>query len=126
MFLAGIASDSGGGGTGKSLQVRLIEEGFAKENTRIVTCSLHNLQTCLRNAVEDVFGEGGTVDRSGELDYKINAMQLMNGVYNMFAYLDLEVLKCAWDDACVRLGLDEQESNLPRVDPMVACWSHCL
>ena len=74
-------------------------------------CYLHNVQTPLQNAVEDVFDKGGTVDRvdkNGKIenDYKINDIQRMNGIYNIFSYFDIEVLKIAWKHANKRLGKD--------------------
>ena len=57
--LSGIASESGGGGTGDSIDQGRINEVYADENTRFMPCCLHNVQTLLRNVVEELFGKGG-------------------------------------------------------------------
>ena len=59
----GFATDSGGGGTLHLLNDELMLQGVSDELTRVVSCSLHNLKTCLRNAVEEVFGSGGTKEQ---------------------------------------------------------------
>ena len=125
LILAGTASDSGGGGTGESLLASLRGEGCADENTRWLPCSLHNVQTPLRNAVEEVFGKGGSVERVLEggkkvQDYLINAMQLMNGIHNIFSYLDIEVLKLAWEHANERLGTNVLFHKI--TNPVLTRW----
>ena len=44
------------------------------------TCTLHNLQTGLRNAVEAVFGESGQNEKG---EYHMNVMQMIYGAYNI-------------------------------------------
>ena len=44
------------------------------------TCALHNLQTCLRNAVVNVLGEGG-MNADGQPI--MNCMQMLHGAYNL-------------------------------------------
>ena len=98
IFICGLTTDSGGGGTLHSLLTALakLQDPIVDENTRVTSCALHNVQTCLRNAVEEVFGVGGMtekkVNNKVEIDFKMNAMQLMNGVYNLFTYLDNNLL----------------------------------
>ena len=79
----GQCTDSGGGGTLFSLARKLRElnlPGMSAEY-HVGSCSLHNLQTALRNAIIEVFGEGGQESETGA--YKKNAMQLMHGMYNI-------------------------------------------
>ena len=61
-------TDSGGGGTKHSLRDALIEEGVVTHHYCVNTCALHNLQTCLRNAIKKVFGEG-RMNRSNQRDF---------------------------------------------------------
>ena len=68
---------------------------------RVGSCALHNIQTCLRNTIQDVFGEGGK-DING--NFKVNAMQLLHGLYNLVNYIKNDVLKRMWEEACVRTG----------------------
>ena len=79
IVLHGIVTDSGGGGTLESLGRELEKLGVCSEDFLILSCSLHNLQTCLRAAVLENLGEGGKA--TGE--WKRNAMQLIFGVYNI-------------------------------------------
>ena len=46
----------------------------------VTTCALHNLQTCLRNSVVNVLGEGGMKDKGEPL---MNVMQMLHGAYNL-------------------------------------------
>ena len=56
----------------------------------VATCSLHNVQTCLRNAVQNVLGEGG-MDEKGE--YLMNCMQMLHGAYNLQNWHEIDELK---------------------------------
>ena len=78
--LHGQCTDSGGGGTLHSMARAMHSRNITSEHYLVGSCSLHNLQTCLRNGVINVLGEGGT-DENGE--YVMNAMQILNGVYNL-------------------------------------------
>ena len=124
VVLAGVTTDSGGGGTLHSLVECLVKEGVADNDTRVTSCSLHNVQTCLRNCVEEVFGAGGMsetkVGRSIKRTFKMNAMQLMNGVFNLFTYLDLEVLKGIWEHTNNILGTNEPFHKL--TNPVLTRW----
>ena len=66
LTILGVFTDSGGGGT---LQPLLEELSLALDhhphitihkNATVISCSLHNLQSCVRNMVQVVFDEGGT------------------------------------------------------------------
>ena len=81
------------------------------------SCSLHNLKTALRNAIQHVFGEGGKDERG---EHKINAMQLMHGMYNIQNYLTSDVLKTLWQEACTALGVLNSQKLL--LAPVLTRW----
>ena len=62
------------------------------ENYLISSCTLHNLQTALRNAVRNVLGDGGMCN--GE--HKLNMMQILHGCYNIQNWHETEELKEIW------------------------------
>ena len=78
--IKGQCTDSGGGGTKFALARALEERNIAAEHYLVATCALHNLQTCLRNAVVNVLGEGGMNDKGEPL---MNVMQMLHGAYNL-------------------------------------------
>ena len=95
--ILGHTTDSGGGGTLESLLSELQErvEDLLKEEYIVASCSLHNLQTALRNAIIDVLGEGGKL--KGTNEFKKNAMQLLHGTYNLRNYLPQPFLHSSWE-----------------------------
>ena len=124
--LNGQATDSGGGTTLQKLRRKLEEKGLTAIGYRVVSCSLHNIQTCLRQCIQKVYGEGEQVERVSECgkktqDYKINAMQLLNGLYNLFKYLDLEEMKEIWKVSCEDLGKDNVKFK-KLTNPVVTRW----
>ena len=60
----------------------------------VVTCTLSNLQTALRNAVDNLLGEGG-VDTDSE--FKMNIIQMLHGAYNIQNWLEIDELKELWE-----------------------------
>ena len=56
IFIRGQYTDSGGGGTKLAPAKAIQEKDIADRNYLISTCALHNLQTCLRNAVVNILG----------------------------------------------------------------------
>ena len=68
------------------------EFNMQHEHYLIASCTLHNLQTALRNAVINVLGDGGTND--GE--HKLNMMQMLHGCYNLQNWHELDKLKEIW------------------------------
>ena len=56
IILRGQRTDSGGGGTKEALARDISSQNIAHAQYLIGTCSLHNLQTGLRNAAESVLG----------------------------------------------------------------------
>ena len=81
--LIGQCTDSGGGGTKKALK-RALEEAnlLSGDGYLLATCCLHNLQTALRVAVENVLGEGGMDSTC----IKMNLMQMIHGAYDIQNY----------------------------------------
>jgi len=67
-------TDSGGGGTKHAFARAMQANGMTHVHYLVATCSLHNLQTGLRNGVQHVLGEGGMDDNGG---YLMNAMQML-------------------------------------------------
>ena len=76
----------------------------------VLSCSLHNLQTCLRNAVVKHLGEGGKTEKG---EFKRNVMQLLHGMYNVQTYLEGSELKQKWNIICHKLGITKKLKRLP-------------
>ena len=91
--LYGQCTDSGGGGTKYALSAAMKERNLVGDFYLISTCSLHNLQTCLRNAVMNVLGEGG-VDVNGAP--VMNCMQMLHGAYNLQNWHEVDELSELW------------------------------
>lgn len=92
--LRGQCTDSGGGGTKYALSRQLSSRNMCHPHYLVATCSLHNLQTCLRNAVVNVLGEGG-MDEKGEP--VMNVMQMLHGAYNLQNWQETEELNQLWE-----------------------------
>ena len=72
-----------------------------------------------------MFGEGGTVERvleSGqkEKDWLMNAMQLMNGIFNIFTYLDVKVIRDIWENTNIQLQKNEPFQVI--TNPVLTRW----
>ena len=91
--ILGQCTDSGGGGTKFALARALTEKNMTSANYLVCTCSLHNLQTCLRNAVTNVLGEGGMNEKGEPVK---NVMQMLHGAYNIQNWQENEELKELW------------------------------
>jgi hypothetical protein len=91
--LRGQNTDIGGGGTKEALARELDVHNVKHSQYLISTCVLHNLQTCLRNAVENVTGLGGQNEKG---EYKMNVMQMLHGAYNIQNWQEVEELKEVW------------------------------
>ena len=77
------------------------------EDFLVASCSLHNVQTTLRNAIKDVLGEGG---RKGSTNkYLENAMQLLHGTYNLGNYIPHEFLRSCWEKAKTEIGINNKD-----------------
>ena len=57
------------------------------------TYFLHNLQICLRNAVQNVLGEDNGDDNG---DYVKNVMQMLHGAYNLQNWQETKESKELW------------------------------
>ena len=88
--LSGQCIDIGGGGTKYALQKALTERNMTGFKYIVSAYLLHNLQTCLRNAVTNVLGEGGTNKKNEPV---MNAMQMMHGTHNTQNWQENEELK---------------------------------
>ena len=91
--LRGQCTDSGGGGTKDALKRELEKNELTAEDYLVTTCSLHNLQTCLRNAVVNVLGEGGNDDNGEPV---MNVMQMLHGAWNIQNWQEDEELDGLW------------------------------
>ena len=120
LHVMGQTTDSGGGGTLFALANKLREFHMAgmAENYVVGSCCLHNLQTALRNAIIEISGEGGMDSETG--DYKMNAMQLMHGMYNLHNYVPSHLYAKLWKKACDELQIDVPYKILPA--PIVTRW----
>ena len=77
--LRGQCSNSGGGGTLCTFTNQIKLHNIQHHNYLISSCTLHNLQTALQNAVVNVLGDRELEDS----EYKLNIMQVLNGCYNI-------------------------------------------
>ena len=112
--LIGQCTDSGGGGTKKALK-RALEEAnlLSGDGYLLATCCLHNLQTALRVAVENVLGEGGMDSTC----IKMNLMQMIHGAYNIQNYHESEELSDLWT------FLDANATKLKLLEePVLSRW----
>ena len=110
LILRGQSTDSGGGGTLESLATHLKSDDslmFA-DDYLVASCSLHNLQTALRNAIIDVLGEGGKVSGTKTNEFKKNAMQLLHGTYNLRNYLPPKFIRSCWEKSRDEIGSESQ------------------
>ena len=90
--LQGQCTDSGGDGKLHCLARALMQRDLVHPQY-IIICSLHNIQTCLRNAVTHVLGEGGADDDGS---FTMNVMQLLHGAYNIQNWQEIDELKDLW------------------------------
>ena len=93
----------------------------------IAICSLYNLQTGLRNAIEAVIGVGGT-DNKGE--YVKNAMQIIYGAYKIQNWQETEELKELWkyvqEDDVNNQKFKKIEVRRTSFVKMVVSWRMCV
>ena len=121
IILVGGTTDSGGGSTKESLKEAVRKLGVVTECYRINKCALNNLQTCLQNSVEKIFGQGGmTTDKNGKHEFKRNEMRLLNGLYNLFTYLNTSKIQAMWDHTCKDLNSTKKFS--PLTNPVLTRW----
>lgn len=75
------------------LKRELEKNELTAEDNQMTTCSLHNLQTCLRTAVVNVLGEGGNDDKGEPV---MNVMQMLHGAWNIQNWQEDEELDGLW------------------------------
>jgi len=80
VYIYGQCTDSGGGGTLEVLVQAFEAKGLTSDRYLITSCTLHNLQNFLRNAVMHVMGEGGSDD---DIKPIMNCLQILHGAYNI-------------------------------------------
>ena len=114
--IRGQCTDSGGGGTKFALAKALEQRDIVHETYLVSTCSLHNLQTCLRNAVVNVLGEGGMNEKNEPL---MNVMQMLHGAYNLQNWQEDGELKQLW----TYLSVDEASQKFKKLEePIMTRW----
>ena len=114
----GQCTDSGGGGTGKKLYAEIEKLGLTPLTCYLITSyTLHNLKTALRNGLQLVLGEGGL---DSELKGKHNAMQLLDGAYNLQNWHEHDELKDIYLYTQKCEGLDEKFIKLE--EPILTRW----
>ena len=86
-------TDSGGSGTKLVLSAVMHERDLVGYFYLISTCSLYNLQNCLRKAAIHVLGEVG-VDKNGQP--VMNCMQMLHRAYNLQNWQEFDELKQLW------------------------------
>ena len=112
----GQCTDSGGGGTLFALAKVMKQHNLMHECYVITSCTLHNLQTALRNAVVNVLGDGGLND--GEI--KMNMMQMLHGCYNIQNWHESNELKDIWQYVKTKEGTDLKFKKLE--EPVLSRW----
>ena len=120
--------DSEGGGTLNSF-LQSICRVFA-ESTRFmvsniadfVSCSLHNIQICLRNEILRIFGDSGTItNECGQhLAFKNNVIQLLYCIANIHEYVDWYLLEAMWNTFCNEFDMNKKFSKMKK--PCLTRW----
>lgn len=93
LIIHGQCTDSGGGGTKVALAREVQSRNIVHTHYLISTCSLHNLQTGLRNDMDTVLGVCGTDNKR---DFVMNAMQIIHGAVNIQNWQEIEELRGLW------------------------------
>ena len=76
-----------------ALQRELTTRQTVAEGYLFSACTLHNVRNGLRNTVMRVLGEVGTNEKG---EFRMNAMQMIHGAYNIQNYHEIEELKGLW------------------------------
>ena len=104
------------GGTLFALAKHIRDNNLNHSHYLVASCTLHNIQTALRNAVVNVLGDGGMED--GE--FKMNVMQMLHGSYNIQNWHEIEELKEIWkyigETECTNLKFKKLE------EPVLSRW----
>ena len=115
--LYGQCTDSGGGGTLFSLARDLKKLHLCAPEYFVDSCSLHDLQTALRNAAEQVLGVGRTDENSAHMQ---TAMQMLHGCYNLQNWHETDELKNIFEFVVKQEGLSNKYVSLP--EPVMTRW----
>jgi hypothetical protein len=101
--LNGQTTDSGGGGTLKSLHQYLEKQNLCVDGDDYLVgpCTLHCLQLILFNAIVTLLGKGG---KKNEQEYCAPAMQLLHGLYSIQDYHDRTEWINNWAFAAEQVG----------------------
>ena len=95
---SGATTDSGGGGTGKSLGAEMMKQGLCKNDGSYLLgyCCLHTLQLTLSNSIQNRIGVGKLENR--------NAMQLIHSIYDLQAAIEIDLWKKLYFKAAEEIG----------------------
>lgn len=128
LTIIGVVTDSGVGGTLSSF-LRALAQVF-HDSTRVtvshtaefVSCSLHNIQTCLRNGVLKSFGDSGTIinDQGQHVSFKKNDLQLIYQIANIHNYVDVFLLESMWNVCCDKIGVENKLKTMSK--PYLTRW----
>ena len=123
--LNGQATDSGGGGVGKSLYENLEELNLCipSDGYLMSFCTLHCLQLTLANAILTVLGKGG---KKNEKEYCCTALQMLHGVYNLQKHHETPEWKKIWLWAAEKIG---KQTSTPKKVPapiLTRWWTVCV
>lgn len=115
---AGSTTDSGGGGTGNSLERNMRALGLCCEAEKYLVgfCCLHTLQLTLSNAVAVAIGPGGLEQNT--------AMQFLHANYCLQIYLGFDNWKIEFERAARELypGVDVELPNKRMAAPIISRW----
>ena len=104
-------------GTGQKLYQVLNAVHLTGSGYMVISCCLHNLQTVLRNGVQMVLGEGGLDD---DKNGKLNAIQLLHGVYDIQNWYKHDELKDMYLFTRREEGNEEQFKKMK--EPILTQW----
>ena len=108
-------TDAGGGGVGGSLQKALDDKGLINDkiyNYIMGFCSLHDLQSVIRNSIESTFGTGG-------LDH-FNVIQMVHSCWDMQeAFISRASFKEVFISAARSEGIIEENEKMQNISKLV-------
>ena len=109
-FLAGVSSDSCGGGVLESLVECLHNLGCMTNNYLVACCTLHAIQLTLANGMKQAFGEGGTE--------KQNIMQCLHCAWDQQNTMEFEEFQDLFDKAKEHVeGFLQDNPNYQQFEP---------
>ncbi len=93
------------------------KRNLCADNYLVVSCVLHNLQTCLWNGTKIVFGESG-LDENG--NGKQNCLQMLHGAYNIQNWREFDELRDIYLYVREKQGLEKKLK--PLEEPILTRW----